>query len=197
MRFSTLQVPTFRPVEIQPSQIRFEWTLPSHDQNGVLIGFTVSYGILVWKGLVCFLRISTDIPTISNRVRHRPLLVSFHLVARRAQSVAFSLVKLTCSASKPKRKSALAIRPSGNKSCLSGVRNHRIIGFVWKSIIQFSYLVRLAPPKPGKKEVPEVLTKTTTSVKLQFKKGLFSDENGQVCHSAYFFTIELLISMYF
>jgi hypothetical protein len=64
------------------------------------------------------------------------------------------------------------------------VRNPGIIGFVWKSIalIQFSYLGLLAPPKPGKKDVPEVLAKTTTSVKLQFKKGLFSDENGQVHH---------------
>lgn len=41
------QVPTFRAAEVQPSQVRFEWTLPSQDQNGVLVGFTVSYGILV------------------------------------------------------------------------------------------------------------------------------------------------------
>lgn len=37
-----------------------------------------------------------------------------------------------------------------------------------------------APPKPSKKEVPEVLGKTTTTVNIQFKKGLFSDEYGQV-----------------
>ena len=41
------RVPTFSPTDIQPSQVTFEWTLPSQDQNGVLVGFTVSYGILV------------------------------------------------------------------------------------------------------------------------------------------------------
>ncbi len=53
------------------------------------------------------------------------------------------------------------------------------------ALIQLSYLIHLAPPKPSKKDVPEVLAKTTTSVKLQFKKGLFSDENGQVYHWDY------------
>ena len=69
LRISTLQVPTSRPVAIQPSQIR--WTLPIPDQNAVLIGLTISYGILV-RELDLFLRRNeTDLPIISNRVRHR------------------------------------------------------------------------------------------------------------------------------
>lgn len=49
-----------------------------------------------------------------------------------------------------------------------------------KITIPMFILFSPAPPKPSKKEIPEVLTKTTSSVKVQFKKNLFSDENGQV-----------------
>lgn len=44
----------------------------------------------------------------------------------------------------------------------------------------FTCIFILAPPKPSKKELPEILAKTTSTVKMQFKKNLFSDENGQV-----------------
>lgn len=37
-----------------------------------------------------------------------------------------------------------------------------------------------APPRPLKKDLPEVMAKTATSVKLQFKKSFFSDDHGQV-----------------
>lgn len=46
-------------------------------------------------------------------------------------------------------------------------------------ILIFVFIFK-APPKPTKKEIPEILGKTTTTVSLQYKKGLFSDENGQV-----------------
>ncbi|KAI9561811.1 hypothetical protein GHT06_012772 [Daphnia sinensis] len=130
------KVPTFRPVEIQPSQIRFEWTLPSHDQNGVLIGFTVSYGILGSTSTV-----TREFPpgsssgTISGLFPGKTYL--FRIQAK---------TKIG----------------SGNST-------------KWEQVMPI-----WAPPKPGKKDVPEILAKTTTTVKLQFKKGLFSDENGQV-----------------
>lgn len=70
-----------------------------------------------------------------------------------------------------------------NRICREINSRNSIVGFI-----------PVAPPKPSKKEVPEILGKTTTSVKLQFKKGLFSDENGQVVYrqSPLHFTSQLI-----
>lgn len=38
-------VSQFSPVDIQPSQITFEWSLPKTEQNGVLRQFSVTYGL--------------------------------------------------------------------------------------------------------------------------------------------------------
>ncbi|KAJ9582190.1 hypothetical protein L9F63_003477, partial [Diploptera punctata] len=38
-------VERFHPLDIQPSQISFEWTLPSNEQNGVIRKFTITYGL--------------------------------------------------------------------------------------------------------------------------------------------------------
>lgn len=35
----------FAPVDIQPSQITFEWTLPVTEQNGILQQFSITYGL--------------------------------------------------------------------------------------------------------------------------------------------------------
>lgn len=35
----------FTPIDIQPSQITFEWTLPVTEQNGILQQFSVTYGL--------------------------------------------------------------------------------------------------------------------------------------------------------
>lgn len=48
--FTTLEslpgrVHKFTPVDIQPGEITFEWTLPQTDQNGVIQKYTVSYGM--------------------------------------------------------------------------------------------------------------------------------------------------------
>jgi len=48
--FTTLEsipgrVHKFSPVDIQPGEITFEWSLPQHDQNGVIQKYTVSYGM--------------------------------------------------------------------------------------------------------------------------------------------------------
>jgi len=131
------KVPTFAPVEpIQPSQITFEWTLPSQDQNGVLIGFTVSYGILGSTSTI-----TRDFPpgvtsgTISGLFPGKTYL--FRIQAK---------TKIG----------------SGNST-------------KWEQTMPI-----WAPPKPTKKEVPEIISQTTSSVQIQFKKGMFSDENGQV-----------------
>nr|XP_023013330.1 tyrosine-protein phosphatase 10D isoform X2 [Leptinotarsa decemlineata] len=39
------KVDKFEPVDIQPSDIVFEWTLPTAEQNGVIRKFTVTYGL--------------------------------------------------------------------------------------------------------------------------------------------------------
>lgn len=35
----------FTPIDIQPSQITFEWTLPVTEQNGILQQFSITYGL--------------------------------------------------------------------------------------------------------------------------------------------------------
>lgn len=35
----------FEPIDIQPSQITFHWSLPSHEQNGVIRQFSITYGL--------------------------------------------------------------------------------------------------------------------------------------------------------
>ncbi|XP_053697410.1 tyrosine-protein phosphatase 10D isoform X2 [Sabethes cyaneus] len=39
------RVDKFAPVDIQPSEITFEWSLPSNEQNGIIRQFTITYGL--------------------------------------------------------------------------------------------------------------------------------------------------------
>lgn len=41
------KVEKFEPVDIQPSDILFEWSLPTAEQNGVIRKFTITYGLEV------------------------------------------------------------------------------------------------------------------------------------------------------
>ncbi|KAL0279954.1 UNVERIFIED_CONTAM: hypothetical protein PYX00_001395 [Menopon gallinae] len=39
------KVERFQPIDIQPSDITFQWALPSNEQNGVIRKFTITYGL--------------------------------------------------------------------------------------------------------------------------------------------------------
>ncbi|KAJ8675823.1 hypothetical protein QAD02_011609 [Eretmocerus hayati] len=39
------QVDKFHPTDIQPSEISFEWSLPSQEQNGIIRKFSITYGL--------------------------------------------------------------------------------------------------------------------------------------------------------
>lgn len=41
------KVETFDPIDIQPSDITFKWSLPSTEQNGIIRKFTITYGLEV------------------------------------------------------------------------------------------------------------------------------------------------------
>lgn len=41
------QVERFHPIDIQPSDITFQWALPSNEQNGIIRKFTITYGLEV------------------------------------------------------------------------------------------------------------------------------------------------------
>lgn len=41
------KVEKFEPVDIQPSDIIFEWSLPTAEQNGIIRKFTITYGLEV------------------------------------------------------------------------------------------------------------------------------------------------------
>ena len=70
--------------------------------------------------------------------------------------------------------------------CIITIPPRKIFGY-------FNVFDFIAPPKPAKKEVPEIIAQTTTSVQIQFKKGMFSDENGQVWYKCPVFKIYRLI----
>ena len=44
---NSLQVAEFFPSEVKPNQITFKWSLPPDEENGVLLGFKIKYGIKV------------------------------------------------------------------------------------------------------------------------------------------------------
>lgn len=41
------KVEKFHPTDIQPSDISFEWSLPSQEQNGIIRKYTITYGLEV------------------------------------------------------------------------------------------------------------------------------------------------------
>lgn len=45
--YGSFQVAEFSPMEVKPNQITFKWTLPPDEENGVLLGFKIKYGIKV------------------------------------------------------------------------------------------------------------------------------------------------------
>lgn len=47
------KVETFDPIDIQPSDITFKWSLPSTEQNGIIRKFTITYGLEVILFLIC------------------------------------------------------------------------------------------------------------------------------------------------
>ena len=48
------RVDKFHPTDIQPSDISFEWSLPSQEQNGVIRKFSITYGLEVRISLSFF-----------------------------------------------------------------------------------------------------------------------------------------------
>lgn len=50
------RVDKFNPTDIQPSDISFEWSLPSQDQNGIIRKFSIVYGLEVNIGNFLFLQ---------------------------------------------------------------------------------------------------------------------------------------------
>lgn len=39
------KVDSFHPVDIHPSDVLFQWALPSTEQNGIILRFTITYGL--------------------------------------------------------------------------------------------------------------------------------------------------------
>lgn len=37
----------FRPIDVEPNNITFQWSLPQHDYNGVLLYYVIKYGMRV------------------------------------------------------------------------------------------------------------------------------------------------------
>lgn len=47
LMYVSFQVAEFSPVDVKPNQITFRWTLPPDEENGILLGFKIKYGIKV------------------------------------------------------------------------------------------------------------------------------------------------------
>lgn len=50
------KVEKFHPIDIQPSDISFVWSLPAHEQNGVIRKFSITYGLEVRVSLWKYIR---------------------------------------------------------------------------------------------------------------------------------------------
>lgn len=42
-----VQVDKFHPYNVEPKEISFEWSLPSNEQNGVIVKYSITYGLEV------------------------------------------------------------------------------------------------------------------------------------------------------
>lgn len=51
--YFSFQVAEFAPSEVRPNQITFRWTLPPDEENGILLGFKIKYGIKVRIIIIC------------------------------------------------------------------------------------------------------------------------------------------------
>lgn len=71
----------FHPIDIQPSDINFVWSLPSQEQNGIIRKFSITYGLEVrplfkhaWKFVYNFkkyakrIRKADEVVFISSRI---------------------------------------------------------------------------------------------------------------------------------
>ncbi|XP_069999226.1 tyrosine-protein phosphatase 10D [Penaeus vannamei] len=130
------KVDEFEPIEIKPNQVTFRWSLPPDEQNGVLLGFNIKYGIK---------------DTTPTNVRHfepdELLGVIPNLIPGKTYSFQIE---------------ATTKIGSGRIKYWEGTMP------VW------------SPPRPSSQVFPTEVSRTSTTIRIRYRKNYFSNQNGQV-----------------
>ncbi|XP_076348974.1 tyrosine-protein phosphatase 10D-like isoform X1 [Tachypleus tridentatus] len=130
------RVHMFKSIDVRPSLLTLQWSLPANDQNGVLTGFKVSY---YSKGSTD-IRYHTFSPTENMGTIH-------HLLP--GKNYKFEIQALT------------QIGP-GNKVTYEKTMP------IW------------APPSPPNSVFPIVISHTSTTIRVKFRKNFFSNAHGPI-----------------
>lgn len=126
----------FRAVDVKPSEVTLQWSLPTNEQNGVLTRFEVTYFI---KG--------------SKRKRHE------------------------------------FFEPSESKGIITGlipgmeyifeIQAHTKVGPGSTAVAEEATPI-WAPPPPDPNIMPKIISRTSTTIKIEFSNNFFSNVNGKI-----------------
>ncbi|KAK8744117.1 hypothetical protein OTU49_001005 [Cherax quadricarinatus] len=130
------KVAQFSPDRIKPSLITFKWSLPLDEQNGILLGFTIKYGIKGSSSTIArHFRPDELEGTITNLIPGQVYV--FEIEAR--TKIGSGRVKY------------------------------------WEQTMPI-----WAPPDPSHQVFPTEVSRTSTTIRIRYRKNYFSNENGQV-----------------
>ncbi|XP_028968340.1 tyrosine-protein phosphatase 10D [Galendromus occidentalis] len=128
----------FRPIDLRPSQITLEWSLPSSEQNGVLTGYKISYYL---KG--------------SANSEHKYNIFAPNIT----NGTIGNLVP--------------------GKTYVFEIQAHTKIGPGGKAHSE-EIMPIWAPPKPSDSVYPTLVSHTSTSIRVLFRKNYFQNTNGPI-----------------
>nr|XP_045582718.1 tyrosine-protein phosphatase 10D-like isoform X1 [Procambarus clarkii] len=130
------KVALFNAALIKPNQITLNWSLPLDEQNGIILGFTIKYGI---KGSP-----STNVRQFSPDELEGTITNLFP-----GQTYLFEI-------------EARTVIGSGRVKSLEETMP------IW------------APPDPSHQVFPTEVSRTSSTIRIRYRKNYFSNENGQV-----------------
>lgn len=139
--FQTLEatpgkVQLFRAKEIKPSEVTLQWSLPDVEQNGILVGFTVSYGV---KG--------------------------YDITGKKEfpADTTLGIIK--------------SLEPG--KTYVFMIQAKTKIGHGPEVTLEETMPI-WPPPVPSPQVFPSDITRTTTTIKIRYRKSYFSPTNGVI-----------------
>ncbi|XP_047492144.1 tyrosine-protein phosphatase 10D-like isoform X1 [Penaeus chinensis] len=130
------KVDEFEPIEVKPNQVTFRWSLPPDEQNGVLLGFNIRYGI------------KDTAPVNVKHFKPDELIgVIPNLIP--GKTYAFQIEATT-------------------KIGSGRIKYWEETMPVWP------------PPQPGIQVFPTEVSRTSTTIRIRYRKNYFSNQYGQV-----------------
>ncbi|XP_066970280.1 tyrosine-protein phosphatase 10D-like isoform X2 [Macrobrachium rosenbergii] len=132
------EVEIFTPVDVRPNRVTFKWSLPIDEQNGVLRGFNIKYGL---KG--------TPVELMDKKNFSPEELQGSISGLDPGKTYSFQIEALT-------------------KIGSGRVRYWEQDMPIW------------APPEPDSLVFPTEVSRTSTTIRIRFRKNYFTNENGKV-----------------